>query len=58
MQDGNVPPPLRNELVADRLAAVQVRSKYEALRVEAVELETQIKQLADALDTMVRIQQR
>ena len=54
----NMPPPLKNELVVDRLAPVQVRSRYDTLRVEAMELETQIKQLQDALDTMLRIQQR
>ncbi|XP_054275359.1 uncharacterized protein LOC128994676 isoform X3 [Macrosteles quadrilineatus] len=58
INDLNAPAPLKNEVVVDRLASIQVRSRYEALRVEAVELETQIKQLQDALDTMVRIQQR
>ncbi|KAG8272211.1 hypothetical protein J6590_046089 [Homalodisca vitripennis] len=58
INDVNAPPPLKNELVVDRLASVQVRSRYETLRVEAAELETQIKQLQDALDTMARIQQR
>lgn len=54
----SLPPSLKNELIVDRLASIQIRSRYETLRVEAAELETQIKQLQDALDTMVRIQQR
>lgn len=54
----NPPPPLKNEIVVDRLASVAVRGRYEALRKEALELETQIKQLQDALDTLLRIQQR
>ncbi|XP_075235389.1 SH3 and cysteine-rich domain-containing protein isoform X1 [Lycorma delicatula] len=56
--DANLPPPLKNEIVIDRLASIQIRQKYESLRIEAMELETQIKQLQDALDTMLRIQQR
>jgi hypothetical protein len=54
----NPPPPLKNEIVVDRLASVPVRSRYEALKKEAAELESQIKQLHDALDTLLRIQQR
>jgi hypothetical protein len=54
----NPPPPLKNELVVDRLASIPVRSRYEALKKEATELESQIKQLHDALDTLLRIQQR
>ncbi|RZF34440.1 hypothetical protein LSTR_LSTR012191, partial [Laodelphax striatellus] len=56
--DMNYPPPLKNELVIDRLASINVRQKYDSLRAEANELETQIKQLQDALDSMQRIQQR
>lgn len=52
------PPPLKNEIVVDRLASVSARGRYEALRKEAQDLEAQIKQLQDALDTMLRIQQR
>jgi uncharacterized protein involved in exopolysaccharide biosynthesis len=54
----NPPPPLKNEIVVDRLASIAVRSHYEALKKEAAELEGQIKQLQDALDTLLRIQQR
>ncbi|KAK7791980.1 hypothetical protein R5R35_007968 [Gryllus longicercus] len=52
------PPPLKNEIVVDRLASVSARGRYEALRKEASDLEVQIKQLQDALDTLLRIQQR
>lgn len=54
----NPPPPLKNEIVVDRLASIPVRGRYEALKKEATELESQIKQLHDALDTLLRIQQR
>uniref|UniRef100_A0A1V1FKT3 Putative cysteine-rich protein 13 n=1 Tax=Reticulitermes speratus TaxID=60591 RepID=A0A1V1FKT3_9NEOP len=54
----NPPPPLKNEIVVDRLASIAVRSRYDALKKEASELESQIKQLQDALDTLLRIQQR
>jgi uncharacterized protein involved in exopolysaccharide biosynthesis len=54
----NPPPPLKNEVVVDRLASIAVRSRYDALKKEASELESQIKQLQDALDTLLRIQQR
>ncbi|XP_021916458.1 SH3 and cysteine-rich domain-containing protein isoform X4 [Zootermopsis nevadensis] len=54
----NPPPPLKNEVVVDRLASITVRSRYDALKKEASELESQIKQLHDALDTLLRIQQR
>lgn len=55
----NPPPPsLKNEIIIDRLATLPVRSKHDALKKEALDLETQIKQLSDALDTLLRIQQR
>lgn len=54
----NPPPPLKNEVVVDRLASIAIRNRYEALKKEASELESQIKQLQDALDTLLRIQQR
>lgn len=54
----NIPPPLKDELVIDRLSAVQVRPSHDALRKEANELEGQIRQIQDALDTLIRIQQR
>ncbi|CAG2068077.1 unnamed protein product [Timema podura] len=58
LQDLNPPPPLKNELVVDRLVNLQPRSRFEALKKEALELDTQIKQLQDSLDTLLRIQQR
>lgn len=49
---------MKDELVVDRLASIQVKPSHEALRKESTELEAQIKQTQDALDTLVRIQQR
>ncbi|KAG5894684.1 hypothetical protein JTB14_014333 [Gonioctena quinquepunctata] len=54
----NIPPPLRNELVIDRLSAVQIKPSHDALRKEFQDLEAQIRQIQDALDTLLRIQQR
>ncbi|XP_074036560.1 SH3 and cysteine-rich domain-containing protein isoform X9 [Leptinotarsa decemlineata] len=54
----NVPPPLRDELVIDRLSAVQIKPSHDALKKESQDLEAQIRQIQDALDTLVRIQQR
>ncbi|XP_052120047.1 uncharacterized protein LOC113205947 isoform X11 [Frankliniella occidentalis] len=53
-----LPPALKNELVTDRLASIQVRVQLEALRKEGQDLELQCKQLTDALDTLHRMQQR
>lgn len=53
-----MPPPLKDELVIDRLSALQVKPSYEALRKEAADLDAQIRQIQDALDTLFRIQQR
>ncbi|KAJ8976792.1 hypothetical protein NQ317_014135 [Molorchus minor] len=54
----NIPPPLKNELVIDRLSAVQIKPSHDALKKEALDLEAQIRQIQDALDTLLRIQQR
>lgn len=54
----NIPPPLKDELVIDRLSALQVKPSYDALRKEAADLDAQIRQIQDALDTLLRIQQR
>lgn len=54
----NIPPPLKDELVIDRLSAVQVRPSHDALRKEANDLDSQIRQIQDSLDTLLRIQQR
>ncbi|XP_017768870.1 PREDICTED: uncharacterized protein LOC108557011 isoform X5 [Nicrophorus vespilloides] len=54
----NIPPPLKDELVIDRLSAVQVKPSHDALRKQAIELDAQIRQIQDALDTTVRLQQR
>lgn len=54
----NLPPALKNEIVVDRLANIQVRDKFETAKKECLELETQIKQLTDALHTLTRVQLR
>ncbi|KAG8231650.1 hypothetical protein J437_LFUL013145, partial [Ladona fulva] len=56
-----LPPPLKNEIVLDRQTGSTIApllSRYDSLKKDAVELETQIKQTADALDTLIRMQQR
>nr|CAH7722061.1 unnamed protein product [Callosobruchus chinensis] len=54
----NIPPPLRDELVVDRLSALHLKPSHDALKHESLELETQVRQIRDALDTLVRVQQR
>lgn len=49
---------LRNELVVDKGASIQVRPSLEALKRESTELEIQIKQLQDSVDALVRSQIR
>lgn len=58
VQTDSIPPPLKDELVIDRLASVQVKPSFDALKKEAADLELQIKQIQEALDTLLRIQQR
>nr|XP_015838822.1 PREDICTED: uncharacterized protein LOC657682 isoform X6 [Tribolium castaneum] len=57
LQD-NIPPPLKDELVIDRLSALQVKPSHDVLKKEAADLEAQIRQIQDALETLLRIQQR
>jgi hypothetical protein len=53
------PPGLRNELTLERLASIHpVKPRFDALKKEAADLDTQIKQLTDALDNLLRMQQR
>lgn len=42
----------------DRLSAVQVLPAHDALRKESSDLEAQIRQIHDALENLLRIQQR
>ncbi|CAB3386609.1 Hypothetical predicted protein, partial [Cloeon dipterum] len=52
-------PILRNELSLERLASIHpIKPRFDALKKEANDLETQIKQLTDALDNLLRMQQR
>lgn len=47
---------LKNELIVDSGASIQVRPSLEALKRESQELEVQIKQLQDSVDALVRSQ--
>ena len=49
-------PPLRDELVVDRSSQNIARNRFDSLRKESQDLELQIRQLSDALETLVRIQ--
>ncbi|XP_058459244.1 uncharacterized protein LOC131435409 isoform X6 [Malaya genurostris] len=49
---------LKNELVVDKGASIQVRPSLESLKRESQELEVQIKQLQDSVDALVRSQIR
>uniref|UniRef100_A0A0K8TBJ8 Phorbol-ester/DAG-type domain-containing protein n=1 Tax=Lygus hesperus TaxID=30085 RepID=A0A0K8TBJ8_LYGHE len=51
-------PQLKNTLVTDRPASLQINQGYESLNTEQKDLTQQIQQLQDALSTMLRIQQR
>ncbi|XP_055380139.1 uncharacterized protein LOC129611176 [Condylostylus longicornis] len=54
----NLLPPLKDELVIDRHTSMQLRSTLESLKREAADLEIQIRQLQDSVDTLVRTQMR
>ncbi|CAG9860266.1 unnamed protein product [Phyllotreta striolata] len=54
----NIPPPLRDELVVDKLSAVQLKPSHDVLQREAQDLEIQIRQIQDAIETLLRIQQK
>ncbi|KAL1498131.1 hypothetical protein ABEB36_008982 [Hypothenemus hampei] len=58
LNNENIPPPLKDELVIDQLSAVQIKPSHDALSKESDDLRVQIRQIQDALDTLVRIQQR
>lgn len=40
------------------MSITDIREKHDTLKMEAVKLEAQIKQLQDSLDTLLRFQQR
>ncbi|XP_060529111.1 uncharacterized protein LOC132703706 isoform X5 [Cylas formicarius] len=54
----NIPPPLKDELVIDQLSAVQIKPSHDALKKESDDLKAQIRQIQEAMDTLLRIQQR
>lgn len=49
---------LKNDLVVDRLASLDVRAGYDTIRAELMDLESQIKQIQDSVETLKRLQQR
>ncbi|XP_055619191.1 uncharacterized protein LOC129764288 isoform X5 [Toxorhynchites rutilus septentrionalis] len=51
-------PGFKNGLVVEKGASIQVRPSLEALKRESQDLEIQIKQLQDSVDTLVRTQIR
>lgn len=40
------------------MSLTDIKEKNDSLKMETIKLETQIKQLQDSLDTLLRIQQR
>ncbi|XP_046960124.1 uncharacterized protein LOC124530166 isoform X7 [Vanessa cardui] len=54
----SMPPVLRGEMLLDRMGGGQARLNYEQLRKDAQDLELQIKQLQDGLDSLARLQAR
>ncbi|XP_057670494.1 uncharacterized protein LOC130902399 isoform X7 [Diorhabda carinulata] len=57
INDG-IPPPLRDELVIDKLSAVQLKPSHDVLKKEALDLDVQIRQIQDSIDTLLRMQQK
>ncbi|KAL5288901.1 hypothetical protein ACFFRR_009227 [Megaselia abdita] len=51
-------PLLRNELVFERHSSLQLRPAMESLKREANDLEIQIRQIQDAVDSLIRTQSR
>lgn len=49
---------LKDELVFDRLAGFSLRSKYESLKKDVGDVEGHVRQLAECLDSLNRMQQR
>ena len=51
-------PILKDEVIQDRLTLVSLRNRSEGLKKEMAELESDMRQLQDALDTLLRMQTR
>lgn len=49
---------MKDELVLDGLSTVQIKPSYDVLSKEAQDLEDQIRQVQEALSTLLRVQQR
>ena len=51
-------PPLRDELIVDRATQNSARNRFDTLNKESNELDAQSRQLGEAYETMIRIQDR
>ena len=51
-------PPLRDEIIVDRATQDSARSRFDTLNKDSDELEAQSRQLNEAYETMIRIQDR
>lgn len=49
---------LKNDLVVDRLASLDVKAGYDTIRAELMDLESQMKQIQDSVEALKRLQQR
>lgn len=49
---------MKDELVLDGLSTVQIKPSYDILSKEAQDLDDQIRQIQEALTTLLRVQQR
>ncbi|GBP15120.1 hypothetical protein EVAR_11422_1 [Eumeta japonica] len=58
MPQENMPPVLRGEMLLDRMGVTQTRINYEQLKKDSQDLEMEIKQLQDNLDSLARLQAR
>ena len=51
-------PPLRDEIIVDRATQESARSRFDTLNKDSDELDAQSRQLGEAYETMIRIQDR
>ncbi|XP_035710620.1 uncharacterized protein LOC110853970 isoform X3 [Folsomia candida] len=57
-QDLSHVPILKEEVIMERQAAVSARNRLEGLRKEIASMESEMKQLQDSMDTLIRMQER
>lgn len=51
-------PILKEEVIMERQAAVSARNRLESLKKEIASTESEMKQLQDSMDTLIRMQER